>query len=98
MGEGPLGLELRACPACGKRRLVPQGKLFSGEKEARLVLSVAFQRNRAHPPAKQDYDVFVSSPLLAAVCGACGHVELSAAEPQKIWDALLEAEGQRQAP
>ncbi len=81
----------QVCPRCKRRRLVPSLSLYAGDKPVRLffVLQAADPSGQPDPARR----VMGSSPLVAGVCGACGHVELEAQEPDKVWAALVQAEG-----
>ena len=72
------------CSACGSKRLIPDVKVFERRyANAKGALAIEIHRK----PGALLFKDTVKEPLLATICGDCGHVDLRVKDPGKLYDA-----------
>jgi uncharacterized OB-fold protein len=79
----------QTCPKCGSDKIIPDARL----SDQGFVDASVMQRPWA---------VFFRYPttveVMAAICGACGHIELQANNPELLWEAYTRRQKQRAKP
>jgi hypothetical protein len=69
------------CPRCGSRDVIPGVRIVDrGHGNVKRDLQVEIYEN----PTALLFKGTHAGTLTAAICGACGHVELSVANPQEL--------------
>jgi hypothetical protein len=81
--------DLPVCSKCGSESVIPRLRVVErGEDGNRHDVQLEVQRR----PSAMFFKRPERSKLLARVCGDCGHVEIYADAPRKLYTAWLEAE------
>ena len=77
----------RSCPRCGSSKIIPDAKIIDQSHcpEGRLCIAVDGDPN-AMIFKDRRYD-----PLNVDICGNCGHVELTTANPNDLYEHYLES-------
>lgn len=73
------------CVVCGSERIIPGVTIWDQGRQSSGDLKVAIAAN---PDALVFRDVTFNR-LRAAICGDCGHVELSVDDPRALYEAYL---------
>ena len=75
------------CLRCGSDSLIPDVRMIDrGDGNARAVQDVGVMKN----PTAMLFKDEVRTPITARVCADCGTVDLTAADPDALWQAHLE--------
>jgi predicted nucleic-acid-binding Zn-ribbon protein len=77
------------CPRCGSTARITTAELATDNTGLPIVVKV---------PRRPDAAVFKHmeyATLRVTICGACGHVDLYAKQPEALYEAFLEGEQHR---
>ena len=82
--EDPMASAPKTCPRCGSERIIPDAKVEDRAEHVRHELELLVGFNQ---PDSLIFNEPLRADVRAAICGACGHVELFVPEAEELWKA-----------